>query len=213
MTDVPSTLVVSATHAEARHVPAGTRLLITGIGKVAAATALTRELTAAQVGTTGPVSEVINIGTAGALHDRHSGLFLPSTVIEHDISGAALRAMGYDVVDTHHFDGDGSVLATGDTFIADVAARDELGRRADLVDMEGAAIAHVCAAFGVGLTLVKVVSDGADERAMDWPSLVDAAARELGRWLSECADGLPRISRSAVSAGADVGPADRRTRR
>lgn len=176
--------MVSATRAEAGHVPPGTRLLITGIGKVRAATVLTRELAAAQSGAAPPVSEVINIGTAGALHDHHSGLFVPSTVIEHDISSEALRAMGYDIVDTHSFDGDGSVLATGDTFIADPAVRAELSRRADLVDMEGAAIAHVCATFNVELTLVKVVSDGADEQAMDWPSLIDAAALDLGRWLA-----------------------------
>lgn len=185
MTDPSGTLVVSATRAEARYVPAGMRLLITGIGKVRAATALTRELTAALAGTAPPVTDVVNIGTAGALHAHHAGLFQPSTVIEHDISSAALRTMGYDIVDTHHFDGDGSVLATGDTFIADPRVRDELSRRADLVDMEGAAIAHVCAEFGVALTLVKVVSDGADEMAMDWPSLVDVAARDLGRWLTE----------------------------
>ncbi|MFW0792096.1 nucleosidase [Gordonia sp. CPCC 205333] len=182
--DVAGTLVVSATRAEANYVPPGTRLLITGIGKVRAATVLTRELVAAQTGAAEPVTEVINIGTAGALHDHHSGLFVPSTVIEHDISSDALRAMGYDIVDTHQFDGDGSVLATGDTFIADPVARAELSRRADLVDMEGAAIAYVCASFGVDLTVVKAVSDGADEQATDWPSLVDAAALDLGRWLA-----------------------------
>ncbi|HCS56103.1 MAG TPA: nucleosidase, partial [Gordonia polyisoprenivorans] len=35
-------LVVSATRSEARHIPDGTRLLVTGIGKVAASVALTR---------------------------------------------------------------------------------------------------------------------------------------------------------------------------
>lgn len=177
--------MVSATRAEAAHVPAGTRLLITGIGKVRAATVLSRELSAAENGAAPAVTGVVNIGTAGALHVRHAGLFIPSTVIEHDISSVALRSMGYDIVDTYTFDGDGTVLATGDTFIADPAVRDELAQRADLVDMEGAALAHVCAAFGVDLTLVKVVSDSADEQAMDWPSLVDAAARQLGQWLAE----------------------------
>ncbi|NED63768.1 nucleosidase, partial [Streptomyces sp. SID10244] len=54
--------------------------------------------------------------------------------------------------------------------------------RADLVDMEGCAIAHVSAEFGVPCRMVKVVRDGADEGAMDWPSLVDDAARRLGEW-------------------------------
>lgn len=177
-------LVVAATAAEAAHVPDGTRLLITGIGKVAAATILTHELALAHAGVRPPVDAVVNVGTAGALHDHHAGLFVPSTVIEHDISSDALGAMGYDIVDTYRFDeGDGTVLATGDTFIADAIARENLARRADLVDMEGAAIAHVCRRFGIKLTLVKVVSDDASDTAMDWPSKVDAAARELGQWL------------------------------
>ncbi|MFT4126844.1 MAG: nucleosidase [Gordonia sp. (in: high G+C Gram-positive bacteria)] len=181
----PSVLVVSATRAEARHVPPGTRLLITGIGKVAAALALTRFLSDRPDG--GPVvRQIVNIGTAGALHDHHRGLYLPSVVIEHDISSTELQAMGYPVVDRWELpDGDGTVLASGDTFVADRVRRAELARRAELVDMEGCAIAHVAAAFEIECRLVKVVSDSADEAAMDWPDLVDAAAQRLGRWLCE----------------------------
>lgn len=40
----PSILVVSATHAEAKYVPPGARLLVTGIGKIRATAALTRAL-------------------------------------------------------------------------------------------------------------------------------------------------------------------------
>ena len=177
-------LVVSATRSEARHIPDGTRLLVTGIGKVAASVALTRELS------TGPaVTRIVNIGTAGALHDHHlpvghEGLFVPSAVVEHDISAAELRAMGYPLIDRWEIaGGDGSVLASGDTFVADPVRRSSLAQHADLVDMEGCAIAYVAAAFDVECRLVKVVSDGADEQAMDWPSLVDDAARLLGGWL------------------------------
>ncbi|MDL9935761.1 nucleosidase [Gordonia sp. ABSL1-1] len=176
-----SVLIVSATRAEAHYVPTGSRLLITGIGKVRATMALARELTLGA-----PVAQIINIGTAGALHDHHAGLFVPSTVVEHDISATELRTMGYDMVDVWELpDGDGSVLASGDTFVADSARRAQLARRADLVDMEGAAVAHVSSEFGVACRLVKVVSDSADEGAMEWPALVDAAARRLGDWLSE----------------------------
>lgn len=157
-------------------------LLITGIGKVATALSLTRRL----ADVSAPVSEVINIGTAGSLHDHHSGLYLPSTVIEHDISADALKAMGYPVVDRWQLpDGDGTVLASGDTFVADPVHRERLARQADLVDMEGAAIAHVCAAHQVRCRMVKVVSDSADETAMEWPQRVDKAARELAAWLGD----------------------------
>ena len=175
----PGILLVSATRSEARYVPDDARLLITGIGKVAAAVAVTRELAAGA-----PTRRIVNIGTAGALHDHHAGLFLPSTVIEHDISSEALQAMGYPVVDSWNLDGgDGTVLATGDTFVAEPVHRQALAVRADLVDMEGCAVAHVGAAFEIPVTLVKVVSDSADEKALDWPQLVDRAARDLGDWV------------------------------
>ncbi|MCF8610131.1 nucleosidase [Gordonia sp. HY285] len=173
-----TTLIVSATHAEAAHLGARTDVLVTGIGKVRAAMAVTRRLER------GDYTRVINIGTAGALHDHHSGLFVPSAVVEHDISAAALTAIGYDTVDRWEFDdGDGSVLATGDTFVTDPARRAQLAERADLVDMEGAAIAQVCAHYRIPLTLVKAVSDQADDSAMEWPQVVDAAARQLADWV------------------------------
>lgn len=177
MSDV---LVVSATRAEAAYVPDGAALLITGMGKLRAATVLVRHLAARP----GRYRRVVNIGTAGALHDGHAGLYVPSRVIEHDISATELAALGYPL--THSWDlpgGDGTVLASGDTFVADVRTRDLLARRADLVDMEGAAVAHVCAEFGLPVRLVKAVSDHADDGAMDWPAAVEAAARRLGGWL------------------------------
>ncbi|ASR04313.1 nucleosidase [Gordonia rubripertincta] len=178
-----SVLIVSATRAEARHLPSGSRLLVTGIGKVRATMALSRELA---IGA--PVRQIINIGTAGALRDGVVGpgrdLFIPSAVLEHDISSAELRAMGYDMTDRWDLpDGDGTVLASGDTFVADPVRRAELARYADLVDMEGCAVAHVSAQFGIPCRLVKAVTDNADEGAMEWPDLVDAAARKLGQWI------------------------------
>lgn len=179
----PSILIVSATQAEARYVPSGARLLVTGIGKMRATAALTRALADPSAPST---RLVVNIGTAGALHDHHAGLFLPSVVVEHDISATELRAMGYPIVDRWEVpDGDGSVLASGDTFVADPVRRASLAQQADLVDMEGCAVTYVAAAFDVRCQLVKVVSDGADEQAMDWPSLVDGAARLLGDWLAD----------------------------
>lgn len=183
-------LVVSATRAEAAHVPDGTRLLISGLGKVTAAIALAAALTRAAHGVDEPIETVVNIGTAGALHDHHSGLFVPSRVLEHDLDAEVLAQLGYPTVSSWDLpDGDGSVLATGDSFIQDSARRAELARVADLVDMEGAAFARVGAHFGVPVRLVKVVSDSADESAVDWPARVDAAARLLGDWLVEAVTG------------------------
>lgn len=71
-------------------------------------------------------------------------------------------------------------LATGDAFIGDAAIRDQLARDADLRDMEGAAVAAVARDFGIPVTLLKQVSDNADEGAMaTWFDAVDAGAKEL----------------------------------
>lgn len=176
-------LVVAATKSEARYVPDGVVTLITGIGKVSAAVAVTRAL-AGYPRDAQPL--VVNIGTAGALRPHHSGLFVPSSVLNHDISSEMLGSLGHPVLDEIPLpDGDGSVLATGDAFITEVAARDLLAARADLVDMEGFAVAYACAEMGARCRLVKHVSDQADESALDWPSRIDASARVLGQWLRD----------------------------
>jgi nucleoside phosphorylase len=177
-------LVVSATKAEARHVPDDLPLLITGIGKVAAATAVSAWL--ATNAPLPPEFEVINIGTAGALRDEVTGLQLPGAVINHDLSSGVLRGLGVEIVDEISLPGGDSdvVLATGDVFITDPVARDLLAERAVLVDMEGFAIAWAAQHAGVGVRLVKHVSDNADTTALSWPEVVDHSARELGGWLA-----------------------------
>ncbi len=182
------TLVVAATRAEAAHVPDGLEVVVTGLGKTAAAVGVTRALAGRE-----PAGlEVVNIGTAGALHDHLEGLHLPSVVLNHDIDAEVIRMLGYDADERIELGGDGPVLATGDVFVTDPVVRARLAERADLVDMEGYAVVYACRAIGVPVRLVKHVSDRADEGAMDWPSLVDASARVLGEWLREnCAPSAP----------------------
>lgn len=178
-------LVVCATGPEAAHVPAGMPVVVTGMGKTAAAAATAEALATTDIdGLT-----VINIGTAGSLRPDVSGLYLPSTVLNHDLSAHLVRALGFDPQETLWLpDGDGSVLATGDLFVTETQTRDRLAERAHLVDMEGYAVAFACQRKDVPVRLVKYVSDAADERSMDWPSLVDACAAELGRWLQALLD-------------------------
>lgn len=174
-------LVVSATRAEAEHVPAGVDLVVTGIGKTAAASATTEALLRRD--RDGLV--VVNIGTVGALRDGVDGLCLPSTVINHDINGDAIRALGYDPADQLSVDGgDATVLASGDVFVTDPSVRARLAERAHIVDMEGYGVAYACQRLGVAVRLVKHVSDAADEGAHDWPTLIDASAVVLGEWLA-----------------------------
>ncbi|KAA1429318.1 nucleosidase [Nocardioides antri] len=181
MTGTARVLVVAATKAEAAYVPADLPLLITGIGKTAAATAVARAL-ASYDDLEG--LEILNIGTAGALHDHHEGLHEPGIVLNHDINADAIRALGYDPHERLRCGPGEVVLATGDIFVTDPVVRSRLALQADLVDMEGYAVVYAAQQFGVPVRLAKHVSDNADERAMDWPTLVDRSARALGEWLA-----------------------------
>lgn len=175
-------LVVSATAAEAAHVPPHLRLVVTGLGKTAAAAATARALAAYD-----DLSDltVINIGTAGALRLGLAGLFEPGVVLNHDISADLIRSLGYDPQERLEVGPSDVVLATGDVFVSDPAIRDALAERAHLVDMEGYAVAWAAREAGVPVRLVKHVSDSADESALDWVSMVEASARVLGDWLRE----------------------------
>ena len=179
-------LVVAAIAAEAAHVPDDVEVLITGVGKTLAAVQVTRAICEH------PHREdlvVVNIGTAGALRDGLEGLHTPGTVFNHDIKGDAIRALGYDPQDELKVDGDHTVLASGDLFVTDPVVRARLAERAHLVDMEGYAVALACLRFDVPLTLVKHVSDNADETAHDWPTAVAASAVVLGEWVTRHLDG------------------------
>ncbi|MET7282461.1 nucleosidase [Kribbella sp. NPDC005582] len=174
-------LVVSAVAGEARYVPEELPVLIVGVGKTQAAVAVSRALAARDTSDL----VVLNVGTTGALRDGLSGIYLPSAVVNHDLNADAIRALGLDPQEELPVDGgDGTVLASGDVFVADPAVRDRLAERAHLVDMEAYGVVYACREFGVPVKVVKHVSDSADGDAYDWPTLVDHSAKALGEWLS-----------------------------
>lgn len=176
-------LLVVAAESEAAYLPQELPLVLTGIGKTAAAVAVSRAL--AQLGDLSDVV-VINLGTAGGLRADVVGLHEPVAVLNHDISADAIRALGHDPREFLRLrDGDGPVLATGDVFVTNTYLRDELAQRADLVDMEGYAVAYACAEFGVPVRMLKHVSDNADEGALEWKTLVDTSARILAQGLDD----------------------------
>lgn len=175
-------LVVCAARAEAAYVPTGVQVVVTGLGKTAAAVATTRAL----LETDRDDLTVLNVGTAGGLRPEMEGVFLPGRVVNHDMNAETVRALGFDPRDELAVEGgDDTVLASGDVFVTDPVVRDALAARADLVDMEGYAVAYACAELDVPVRLVKHVSDHADAAALDWPDLVDNSARVLGECLEE----------------------------
>lgn len=185
-------LVVAAIEAEAAHVPEDLEVLITGVGKTLAAVAVTRAIC------DHPRRQelvVVNIGTAGALRPDVDGLHEIGTVLNHDLSAEPIRRLGLDPRERLELPGEHAVtLASGDLFVSDPSVRDRLAEQADLVDMEGYAIALACTELGVPVHLVKRVSDDADETAHDWSAAIDGCAQDLGRWLTEFVGKSPRPS-------------------
>ncbi|HZM82215.1 MAG TPA: hypothetical protein VFC19_41375 [Candidatus Limnocylindrales bacterium] len=146
-------LIVVARQEEAAHLDGRYPVLVTGIGEVAAAVAVTRALA-----TGDRPSEIINLGTAGALRAGLAGTQEIKSVIQHDFDSPAIEAA--------------TLRAEG------------LAQRADLVDMEGYAVAAAATAFGVPVRIIKHVSDHADNGAFkSWQATVNECARALAVFL------------------------------
>ncbi|MER5865308.1 nucleosidase [Kitasatospora sp. NPDC002040] len=176
-------LLVVAAEEEAAHFGDSLPILLTGIGKINATAALATVLARGERPT-----EILNLGTAGALRSGWEGTHEVARVLQHDLDTPVLRALtgrtygapiGLDLAS-------GPVLATGDLFVSDPAARDRLAEQADLVDMEGYAIATVARRAGLPVRLVKHVSDEAGTGAdRTWRESVDACGKHLAAWLRE----------------------------
>jgi len=174
-------LVVVALRIEAAHLR-DVDVVLTGIGKVAAAVTVSRAIAQRRP------SSVLNVGTAGALHDGLEGPHVIGRVLEHDVDHAFLRGLtGEDSVGEIVLDAaEGTTLATGDTFVSDPVLRAALAARAHLVDMEGFAVARACALAEVPCRMVKVVSDAASEEAeRSWKQQADRTARQIAAIVAE----------------------------
>ncbi|GAA1254619.1 nucleosidase [Kitasatospora nipponensis] len=176
-------LLVLAVAEEAAHLGADLPVLLTGMGKVNATAAL------ATVLARGPLpAEVVNLGTAGALRPGLQGrTHVIGTVLQHDLDTAVLHLLtGHTYGGPLTLAAEGPTLATGDLFVSEEAARGRLAERADLVDMEGYALAAVAQRAGVPIRLVKHVSDEAGEGAAKvWRESVDDCAKLLAAWVAE----------------------------
>ncbi|MFM9033520.1 MAG: nucleosidase [Mycobacterium sp.] len=178
-------LLVVALPEEAEFIAGEFPILVTGPGKVNAAVAVSAVLGGARP------AGVINLGTAGGLHDGLDGVHEIHTVIQHDFDSAAIRSLvdrdyGMPIELGSPTGGPAVVLATGDRFIADSQSRDTLSREAHLVDMEGYAVAWAARAAGVPARLIKLVSDDAGAQAgRTWAQTVSEHARTLAGWVSD----------------------------
>lgn len=142
-------------------VPTQPSLLVTvsGMGKVAAALACQVQIREFMA------EEIVNAGVCGALHSgpgiSPGALFCVASAVEgdHEIFGEAPQPL---ISDGHiDWDRQAARLVTCDRPVFDDDERQALSDFADLVDMEGAAIARVAAMYQVPWTMIKGITDAA----------------------------------------------------
>ncbi|MGB8021343.1 MAG: nucleosidase [Candidatus Nanopelagicales bacterium] len=184
-------LVVVAVPEEAQAFARQVPTLVTGVGKVRAATATAWACVEHRPGL------LLNVGTAGSLRPGEVGAGVVhevGTVIQHDLDGRAVESLiGTNPAPDLVLSGTGLVLATGDRFIASPRDRDALAVRAHLVDMEGYAVAAAARWLGVPVRLAKTVSDDAGhDAAVSWAEALAEASELLGVWVAAALDCTPR---------------------
>jgi adenosylhomocysteine nucleosidase len=183
-----SVLFVAALPEETAALPAAAPVLHVGVGKVQAAASLARHLA-----TDGrDVDLVVNLGTAGGLRGQGIGdLVEVARVHQHDFDQQGVsRFVGRELpggpLDLPGPPGATGRLATGDRVILDAGDRARLAADADVVDMEGYAVAAVAAAFGVDVWITKAVSDAADGDALlTWREAMARCAAALAAWADD----------------------------
>lgn len=153
--------------------------LVTGVGKVNAATALAAALAS------GSVKRVVVLGTAGVVGDGAARLDLDTVyqvtgLMQHDFSlpSRTLHPAGDTVLPKSQQ----TQMATGDQFVKSDEQRSQIAALgASLVDMEGYAFAAVCERFEVPLQIFKVPSDFADSSTTDeeWDTIVFRKSERL----------------------------------
>lgn len=145
---------------------------------------------------------IINTGVAGSLTKELSTLdvAVSRAVVEHDFDTSALGDEPGHVcgLETKEIPADDAisraiegiikgmgvncrrgVIASGDRFISSSEAKDEIVRAHGAVacEMEGGAIGHVCHVNKVPFTVIRAISDSADDASgMDYPTFAKRAA-------------------------------------
>lgn len=156
----------------------GEEVLISGVGLVNAAVALSKRLSE------GGVGEVIVLGTAGLVSDSGSlsqvYRVLYAEQHDFDLRGPRLalsrRALSPDTP--------GVLIASGDSFVRDENKREALADSgAMLVDMETYAFAAVAQSFRIEASVFKIPSDYANSAAS--PDEWDETALQKSRVLRE----------------------------
>ena len=158
--------------------------LLTGVGPVEAAVAVTRALAEAQ-----PLPRlVVSLGSAGSRTLEQCGLYQATTVSYRDMDASAL---GFPKGQTPFLDLEpvqtlgrtipgisGATLSTGGNIVSGPAYD---GIDAEMVDMETYAVLRACQTFDVPLLALRGISDGAAElgHVDDWTQYLHVIDEKL----------------------------------
>lgn len=183
-----SILYVMAAEAEyGPHLRARIQPLMTGIGPVEAAIAVTHALTQAQTRGNLP-SYVVSLGSAGSRSLEQCGVYQAISVSYRDMDASALGfAKGQTPLldlpieldlTPRIFGLPPARLSTGANVVSG-AAYDRID--ADMVDMETFAVLRACQKFGIPLIALRGISDGAAELAHvgDWTQYLHVIDEKL----------------------------------
>ncbi len=177
-----------------------------GIGKVNSAAA-----TSAALSVIGGVNRVINTGVAGGIGKgiKRGDVVLGTRTVQYDFDATAdgKRKGQIEGFDSEFFDGDTymiekmeralsaenipyhkGIIASGDKFIADNDVADGLNAEFGAIscEMESAAIAQVCALYGVPFLAMRAISDnGGDGAVESFYEFLHRAANNNARAINE----------------------------
>lgn len=151
---MPNNLILIALPDEAPSLEGCRGVKFTGLGKVNAASNAARLIERVKP------TRVFNFGTAGGI-TVGPGFYKCTTFIERDMIIYDMGKVHHHVLGPITMGKGGLRLSTGDNFVTDPSTITD----ADLVDMEGYAIARVCKALDIEFHCYKYVSDHADSNA------------------------------------------------
>lgn len=189
-------------------------LLQSGIGKVAAASATTLLLSRYQV------EAVINTGSAGGIDNRlNIGDVVVSTqTLYHDVNltpfgykpgqmagcpitfvaDDALRTKAKQAIKAQGVHAVEGIIASGDSFIngeQSLATIKAQFPETIAVEMEAAAIAHVCWLFSVPFIVVRAISDNGDQAsAVNFDEFLPLAAKQSSLIVENMLNDLSQVS-------------------
>lgn len=151
------------------HLRARIEPVMTGVGPVEAAVAVTRALADAKIGH-GLPDLVVSLGSAGSATLEHTGVYQAISVSYRDMDATAL---GFGRGVTPFLDLPAVLplepqipgiaparLSTGANVVSGVGYE---AIDADMVDMESFAVLRACQSFGVPLVVLRGISDGVSE--------------------------------------------------